>query len=391
MGLTAKDRGASSIGRMTATFRTFFLTGVLAFLASLAGSSAQDEIPIGEYASLTGGSASFGQSSHKGTELAINEINASGGVLGKKLKLITEDDQSQAGQPATIVRKLIAQDKVAAVLGEVASSKSLEAAPICQQNGIPMISPASTNPKVTQVGDHIFRICFIDPFQGTVMSKFAQSKGWKKIAVLTDVKQDYSVGLAECFIKDFTAAGGEIVKEQKYSSGDKDFKPQLTSLKAAKPDAIFVPGYYAEVALIGKQARLLGIKAPLLGGDGWVGDSLLKVAGKSLDGSFFSCHFSADDQSPRVQNFVKAYQAKYGEIPDDMAALGYDSAMILAEAIKRAGTTDSAKLRDAIAATRDHPGITGNITIDPERNASKPAVILTIGQGGFQFVETVAP
>ncbi len=376
---------------MTATFRTFFLTGVLAFLASLAGSSAQDEIPIGEYASLTGGSASFGQSSHKGTELAINEINASGGVLGKKLKLITEDDQSQAGQPATIVRKLIAQDKVAAVLGEVASSKSLEAAPICQQNGIPMISPASTNPKVTQVGDHIFRICFIDPFQGTVMSKFAQSKGWKKIAVLTDVKQDYSVGLAECFIKDFTAAGGEIVKEQKYSSGDKDFKPQLTSLKAAKPDAIFVPGYYAEVALIGKQARLLGIKAPLLGGDGWVGDSLLKVAGKSLDGSFFSCHFSADDQSPRVQNFVKAYQAKYGEIPDDMAALGYDSAMILAEAIKRAGTTDSAKLRDAIAATRDHPGITGNITIDPERNASKPAVILTIGQGGFQFVETVAP
>lgn len=374
-----------------AMFRTFFLASFLALIAAPDGSSAQDEIPIGEYASLTGGSASFGQSSHKGTELAIAEINAAGGVLGKKLRLITEDDQSQAGQPATIVRKLIAQDKVVAVLGEVASSKSLEAAPICQQNQIPMISPASTNPKVTQVGDHIFRICFIDPFQGRVMSKFAQSKGWKKIAVLTDVKQDYSVGLAECFIKDFTAAGGEIVKEQKYSSGDKDFKPQLTSLKAAKPDAIFVPGYYAEVALIGKQARLLGIKAPLLGGDGWVGDSLLKVAGSSLDGSFFSCHFSADDQSPRVQNFVKAYQSKYGEVPDDMAALGYDSAMILAEAIRRAGTTDSGKLRDAIAATKDHPGITGNISIDPERNASKPAVILTIGQGGFQFVETVAP
>jgi len=374
-----------------AMFRTFFLASFLALIAAPDGSSAQDEIPIGEYASLTGGSASFGQSSHKGTELAIAEINAAGGVLGKKLRLITEDDQSQAGQPATIVRKLIAQDKVVAVLGEVASSKSLEAAPICQQNQIPMISPASTNPKVTQVGDHIFRICFIDPFQGRVMSKFAQSKGWKKIAVLTDVKQDYSVGLAECFIKDFTAAGGEIVKEQKYSSGDKDFKPQLTSLKAAKPDAIFVPGYYAEVALIGKQARLLGIKAPLLGGDGWVGDSLLKVAGSSLDGSFFSCHFSADDQSPRVQNFVKAYQSRYGEVPDDMAALGYDSAMILAEAIRRAGTTDSGKLRDAIAATKDHPGITGNISIDPERNASKPAVILTIGQGGFQFVETVAP
>lgn len=352
---------------------------------------AQDEIPIGEFASITGGSASFGQSSHKGTALAIDEINAAGGVLGKKLKLITEDDQSLAGQPATIVRKLISQDKVVAVLGEVASSKSLEAAPICQQNKVPMISPASTNPKVTEVGDYIFRICFIDPFQGTVMSKFALSKGWKKVAVLTDVKQDYSVGLGEFFVKHFTSNGGQIVKDQKYSTGDKDFKAQLTSIKAAKPEAIFVPGYYAEVALIGRQARQLGIKVPLLGGDGWVGDSLLKVAGNALDGSFFSCHFSADDQSPAVQAFVKKYQAKYGAIPDDMAALGYDSAVLLVEAIKRAGGTDGPKLRDAIAATRDHKGITGTITLDDKRNAQKPAVILAIGGGKFAFVETVAP
>jgi branched-chain amino acid transport system substrate-binding protein len=364
----------------------------LAWIAAGSAIFAQDEIVIGEYASLTGGSASFGQSSHKGTALAIDEINAAGGVLGKKLKLVTEDDQSQAGQPATIVRKLIAQDKAVAVLGEVASSKSLEAAPICQQNKIPMISPASTNPKVTEVGDYIFRVCFIDPFQGTVMSKFAQSKGWKNIAVLTDVKQDYSVGLAEFFIKDFKASGGQIVKEQKYSTGDKDFKPQLTSIKAANPDAIFVPGYYAEVSLIAKQARLLGIKAPLLGGDGWVGDSLLKVAGNSLDGSFFSCHFSSDDKSPVVQGFVEKFKAKHnGETPDDMAALGYDSAMILADAIKRAGTTEPEKLRAAIAETKDHQGITGKITLDAQRNANKPAVILTIGNGGFQFVETVAP
>jgi branched-chain amino acid transport system substrate-binding protein len=364
----------------------------LALIAAGSAIFAQDEIVIGEYASLTGGSASFGQSSHKGTALAIDEINAAGGVLGKKLKLVTEDDQSQAGQPATIVRKLIAQDKAVAVLGEVASSKSLEAAPICQQNKIPMISPASTNPKVTEVGDYIFRVCFIDPFQGTVMSKFAQSKGWKNIAVLTDVKQDYSVGLAEFFIKDFKASGGQIVKEQKYSTGDKDFKPQLTSIKAAKPDAIFVPGYYAEVSLIAKQARLLGIKVPLLGGDGWVGDSLLKVAGNALDGSFFSCHFSSDDKSPVVQGFVEKFKAKYnGETPDDMAALGYDSAMILANAIKRAGTTEPEKLRAAIAETKDHQGITGKITLDAQRNANKPAVILTIGNGGFQFVETVAP
>jgi branched-chain amino acid transport system substrate-binding protein len=365
----------------------------LTFATFLAATAvAQDEIKIGEFASLTGGSASFGISSHEGTALAIDEINAAGGLLGKKVKLITEDDQSLAGQPATIARKLISQDKIVALLGEVASSKSLEAAPICQQNKIPMISPASTNPKVTEVGDYIFRVCFIDPFQGTVMAKFALSKGWKNVAVLTDVKQDYSVGLAENFVKAFTAAGGKIVKEQKYSTGDKDFKPQLTSLKAAKPEAIFVPGYYAEVSLIGKQARLLGIKAPLLGGDGWVGDSLLKVAGNSLDGSFFSCHFSADDKSAAVQDFVKKYKAKYnGKTPDDMAALGYDSAMILAEAIKRAGTTESAKLRDAIAATKDHKGITGVITLDAQRNASKPAVILTIGDGGFKFQETVAP
>jgi branched-chain amino acid transport system substrate-binding protein len=361
-------------------------------LFAVASASLAQDIPVGEYASRTGGSASFGVSSHNGTALAIDEVNEAGGVLGRKLKLIAEDDQSQAGQPATIARKLISQDKVVAVLGEVASSKSLEAAPICQQNKIPMISPASTNPKVTEVGDYIFRVCFIDPFQGTVMAKFAASKGWKKIAVLTDVKQDYAVGLAEFFIKGAKANGIEIVKEQKYSTGDKDFKPQLTSLKASKPDAIFVPGYYAEVALIAKQAKLLGIKAPLLGGDGWVGESLLKVAGNALDGSFFSCHFSAEDKAPGVQNFVKKYKAKYGgAVPDDMAALGYDSAMILVDAIKRAGTTDGEKLRDAIATTKDYQGVTGVITLDAQRNAQKPAVILTIGKGGFQFVDTVNP
>ncbi|MEA3187095.1 MAG: branched-chain amino acid transport system substrate-binding protein [Chthoniobacter sp.] len=352
---------------------------------------AQEELKVGEFASLTGGSASFGQSSHKGTALAIDEINNAGGLLGKKVKLITEDDQSQAGQPATIVRKLISGDKVVAVLGEVASSKSLEAAPICQQNKIPMISPASTNPKVTEVGDYVFRVCFIDPFQGTVMAKFAAGKGWKKVAVLTDVKQDYSVGLAQFFKEGVSKGGGEIVKEQSYSTGDKDFKAQLTSIKATKPEAIFVPGYYAEVALIARQARQLGIKAPLLGGDGWVGESLLPVGGAALDGCFFSCHFSADDEAPVVQDFVKKFRAKYNGTPDDMAALGYDSAMILADAIKRADGTDSAKLRDAIAATKDYPAVTGKITLNEQRNATKSAVILGIESGKFKFVESVAP
>lgn len=355
------------------------------------GSDDPNAIKIGEFASLTGGSASFGQSSHKGTALAIEEINAAGGLLGRKVKLITEDDQSTAGQPATIARKLISQDKIVALLGEVASSKSLEAAPICQQNKIPMISPASTNPKVTEVGDYISRVCFIDPFQGTVMSKFALSRGWKKVAVLTDVKQDYAVGLAEFFKKHFAANGGTIVKEQNYSTGDKDFKPQLTSIQAAQADAIFIPGYYGEVSLIARQAKLLGINVPLLGGDGWVGDSLIKVAGNSLDGSFLSCHFSAEDQDEVVQGFVKKFKAKYNETPDDMAALGYDSAMILGEAIKRAGTTDGEKLKDAIAATKEHKGITGVITLDAQRNATKPAVILGIVDQKFKFIEKVAP
>jgi len=369
-----------------------FVPVVLVSAISLAGSAlGADEIKVGEFAALTGGSASFGQSSHRGTEMAFDEINAAGGVLGKKFKLITEDDQSAAGQPATIVRKLISQDKVVTVLGEVRSSATIEAAPICQENKIPLITPAATNPKVTEVGDYISRVCFIDPFQGTVMAKFALSKGWKKVAVLTDVKQDYSVGLAEFFVKAFTAGGGQVVKEQKYSTGDKDFKAQLTSIKVTKPDAIFIPGYYGEVALVARQARLLGIKVPLLGGDGWVGDSLLKVAGNALDGCFFSNHFSEEDQSPLVQGFVKKYEAKYHEKPDAMAALGYDSAGILADAIKRAGTTDGDKLKGAIAATKGFQGVTGSITLDPQRNASKSAVIMAIVNGGFKFEQNVAP
>lgn len=352
---------------------------------------AQDEIKIGEFASLTGGSASFGQGSHKGTALAIDEANVAGGVLGKKINLITEDDQSLSGQPSTIMSKLISRDKVVAVLGEVASSKSLEAAPICQSNKIPMISPASTNPKVTEVGDYIFRVCFIDPFQGTVMAKFALAKGWKKVAILRDVKQDYSVGLADFFKENFTKSGGTVVKDQSYSTGDKDFKAQLTSIKATGPEAIFVPGYYAEVALIAKQARQLGIKVSLLGGDGWVGDSLLKVAGNALDGCFFSNHYSEEDPAPVIQTFVKNYKAKYNETPDAMAALGYDSAKILLDAMQRAGSTDSGKLRDAIAATKNYKGVTGEITLDEHRNATKSAVIMTIGGGGFKFVESVAP
>jgi branched-chain amino acid transport system substrate-binding protein len=350
-------------------------------------------IKVGEFASLTGSEATFGQSSHKGTALAIDDLNAAGGVLGKQIQLLTEDDQSQAGMPATVVRKLISSDGVVAILGEVASSRSLEAAPICQESKIPMISPSSTNPKVTEVGDYIFRVCFLDSFQGTtVLAGFAHNTlKLKSVAVLKDVKSDYSIGLAKFFEEGFSANGGRIVAEQNYSSGDKDFNAQLTSIKAANPDGIFVPGYYTEVGLIALQARQLGITLPLFGGDGWESSVLVQIGGPALNGDYFSTHLAPDEKVSLVQNFVNEFRAKYGETPDSMAALGYDSALILADAIKRAGSTDGAKVRDALATTKDFPGVTGKITIDAGRNASKPAVILTITNGQFQYVETIAP
>jgi len=357
------------------------------------GDSGGGTIKIGEFASLTGKEAAFGQSSHKGTQLAIEEVNASGGVLGRKLEHIFEDNQSKAGESATVVQKLISRDKVIAVLGEVASGRSLEAAPLCQANHIPMISPSSTNPKVTEMGDYIFRVCFIDPFQGTVMATFAKKTlKVRSVAVLTDVAAPYSVGLAQYFKEKFSADGGNIVLEQKYNSGDKDFNAQLTAIKAANPEGIFVPGYYTEAGLIVLQARKLGFTGPVFGGDGWEAPELIQIAGPSLEGTYYSTHYSPEDKSATVQDFVKRFKERFkGEVPDAMAALGYDSAMVLVDAIKRAGTTDGPKLRDAIAATKEFVGVTGKTALDEHRNANKPAVVITIKDGQFKYVETISP
>jgi branched-chain amino acid transport system substrate-binding protein len=353
-----------------------------------------DKIVIGEFASLTGKEAAFGQSSHKGTELAVEELNKAGGVLGKKLEHLVEDNRSQAGESATIVKKFISRDKVVAVLGEVASGRSLEAAPICQQAGVPMVSPSSTNPKVTEVGDFVFRVCFTDPFQGKLMADFAaKTLKVKKVAILSDVASAYSVGLAEFFRQGFGATGGQIVVEQKFSGGDKDFKAQLTAIKAAGAEAIFVPGYYNEAGLIVAQARQLGINVPLFGGDGWEAPELIQIAGgQALENTFYSTHYSPESTDPKVQAFVKAFQGKFnGEVPDAMAALGYDSAMVLADAIKRAGSTEGAKVRDALAATKDFPCVTGKTTLDAKRDASKSAVIITVKEGKFKYLQTVEP
>ena len=357
------------------------------------GTATSEPIKVGEFASLTGKEAAFGQSSHKGTALAIEEINAAGGVLGRKIQHVFEDNQSKAGESATIVKKLISRDKVVAMLGEVASGRSLEAAPICQQNKIPMISPSSTNPKVTEVGDFIFRVCFIDPFQGTVMATFAQKTlKAKNVAVLTDVAAPYSMGLAQFFKETFVKNGGTITAEQKYIGGDKDFKAQLTAIKAANPDAIFVPGYYTDAGLVVLQARQLGINVPLFGGDGWEAPELIQIGGKALEGCYYSTHYSSEDKSEAVKNFVKKFKAKFNnEVPDAMAALGYDSVYVLADAIKRAGSTDGQKVRDALAATKDFSGVTGKTALDAQRNANKAAVVMTVKNGAFQYVETVSP
>ncbi|MGI8438325.1 MAG: ABC transporter substrate-binding protein [Chthoniobacterales bacterium] len=369
------------------TFLGLLLAGTLA-------ASAQ-EILVGQYASLTGSEATFGINSSNGVALALEEVNSHGGVLGgKKIRIITEDDQSKPGQPSAAVKKLISSDKVVAVIGEIASSRSLEAAPICQAAKVPMISPGATNPGVTEVGDYIFRVCFIDPFQGTVMAKFAlDNLKAKKVAILTDVRNDYSVGLTKYFKDYFTSHGGQVVMERSFSGGgtDRDFKAQLTAIKTTQPDAIFVPGYYTEAGLIAKQARSLGIKVPLLGGDGWDSPKLSEIGGSAIEGSYFSTHFSPKDTNPKVQDFVKRYQAKYHELPDGMAPLGYDAMMVLAQAMNTAGSTDGAKVRDALAAIKDFDGVTGKITIDPKRNATKAAVVLKVNAKGNDFVASVAP
>jgi branched-chain amino acid transport system substrate-binding protein len=350
-------------------------------------------IPVGAYLSKTGDDATFGQDSENGIELALDKIKESGGINGKQIDLKVENDESATDKAASVVQKLITEDKVVAVIGEVASSRSLAAAPICQSNKVPMISPSSTNVKVTQQGDYIFRVCFIDPFQGYVAAKFAAGDKLhaKTAALFTDNASAYSIDFANEFKKDFTQMGGTIVAEASYASSDTDFKGQLTKFQAANPDVILIPGYYKSVGAIGKQARELGIKSTLLGGDGWDSQDLFVTGGDSLEGSYFSDHMDINSSDPTVSAFRDAFQKKYGadHKPGSLTALAYDATMILADAMKRAKTLDGPGIRDALAQTKDFKGVTGNITINADRNADKPAVILTVKDHGFQYVETI--
>ncbi len=351
------------------------------------------EILVGEYGSLTGPQATFGQSTHNGIMMAVDEVNAAGGINGRKIKVLTEDDQSKQEEAANAVTKLISQQNVVAVLGEVASSASMAAGPICQANKTPMITPSSTNEKVTKIGDYIFRMCFIDNYQGPVMAQFAlQDLKSKRGAILTDVKNDYSTGLTAVIEETYQKAGIPIVAKQSYSNGDSDFRAQLTSVKAAKPDVIFIPGYYTDVGQIVSQARDLGIDVPFVGGDGWESPKLLEIGGKALNGCFYANHYFYGDPIPKVHEFVEKYKGRYGQTPDALAALGYDAAHLLADALKRAKSPKGADLRDAIAATQGLNGVTGLITLGPDRNPiNKKIVIEEVKNGQLTLRKTIDP
>ena len=352
-----------------------------------------NEIPVGEYGSMTGLQATFGQSTHNGILMAADEINSAGGVKGKKIKVISEDDQSKQEEAANTVTKLISGNNVVAIIGEVASSNSLAAAPIAQANKVPMISPSSTNPEVTKKGDYIFRMCYIDPYQGKALANFAiNDLKVKRAAILRDVKSDYSMGLSQFFKDEFTRLGGKIVGDQSYSNGDSDFKAQLTTIKQTSPQIIFVPGYYNDVGQIAIQLRDLGMQQPLVGGDGWESPKLFEIGGKALDGCFYSNHYHSDDPAPEVRSFVEKFKERYGAKPDALAALGYDSMKVLADAMNRAPKLDTKDIRDAIATTKGYVGVTGIINMGADRNPiDKKLVVLEIRNNATTLRSTVDP
>jgi branched-chain amino acid transport system substrate-binding protein len=354
-----------------------------------------DAVVIGEYGSMTGSEAVFGQSTDNGVRMAVEELNGQGGIGGKPIKLVAYDDQGRTSEVGTAVTRLVTRDQVLAVIGEVASSLSIAGGQICQRHHTPMVSPSSTNPKVTEQGDYIFRVCFIDPFQGYVMAKFAlmpkdggkdaHGLGIHRVAILVDQRQAYSQGLARDFESALVRLGGQVPIKVTYQGGDQDFSAQLTQIKNAAPEAIYVPGYYTDIANIAKQARGIGIppSVPLLGGDGW--ESVQQIGGDSIDGSYYSNHYAPEDPRPEVQRFVSRYKEKFGRTPDSLAALGYDSMMLIADAAKRGQAVprptlaeERSALREALAKTDGFTGVAGKISMDADRNAHKPAVVLRI-------------
>jgi len=348
-------------------------------------------IPVGAFLPLSGSLAAFGQAAVEGIKLAVSQINAGGGLGGRPVHLILRDTNSKGSEAARIVRELVAGDKAVALIGEIASENSLQAAPVAAELGIPMISPGSTHADVTKAGPGIFRVCYVDPFQGRVMSKFAMSIGVTKAAILFDPDDPYSASLARGFEEDFLARGGTISAKETCARGASDFAAQLESIKAKQPEVVFLPVYFAQAATIIKQARPLGIDQPFIGADGWESPEFLKIGGQAVNNTYFASHFSAGEPSERTRTFVNSFNTEYGHEPLALAALGYDAMNFLADGIRRAAGTDPAALEKALAATKAFPGVTGTITLDADRNPAKPAIVVRVDAGKFNYLETVAP
>jgi branched-chain amino acid transport system substrate-binding protein len=357
---------------------------------SVACARPDDTIKVGYYGSMTGKEATFGQSTYNGVKIALDEINKGGGLNGKKLEVIQYDDKGDSKEAGSAVTRLIDSDHCVAVLGEVASSLSIAGGNVCETKHVPMISPSSTNPRVTIGKEYVFRVCFIDPFQAAAIAKFTTANlGLKKAAILYDQTQAYSKGLRDDFTKSFKKMGGEIVADQPYNGGDSDFSAQLTTIKAANAQIIFVPGYYTEGGNIAIQARKLGVTIPLIGGDGWDSSQLTAIGGASIEGCYYSNH-SAPDQ-PNMKDFVTKYKAQFNATPDALGGLGYDAMMVLFDSMKRAKSLEGKDLSKAISETRDLKGVTGSISIDKDHNAQKGVVIVQIKGGAPVFVAAVDP
>lgn len=358
-----------------------------------AEAKSENEILIGAVFAMTGPIASYGQESVNGIKMALDEVNKTL-VNGKTIKLIVEDNKGEPVESANAVRKLIDINKVDLVLGSVASSNTLASSPIAQAAKVPLLTPASTNEKVTMTGDYIFRTCFTDNFQGVVMAKFAfNTLSKRKAAIIVDNSSDYSKGLQKVFKEEFGTLGGAVIQDNfTYTQKDTDFRSLLTKVKRANPDVIFLPGYYSEVGLILKQARQMGMEMPILGGDGWDSPKLQELAGpQGIKGNYISSHFSPDDADPKVQKFVKDYMERFNEKPGAMAALGFDAMLVVADAIKRAGSNNASDIQKALATTVAFEGVTGSITIDANRNAQKSAVVLETTATGNVFNQKVSP
>ena len=357
------------------------------------------DIKIGVVYELTGNTASFGTAANNGTKLAFKEINAAGGVLGKQITIVSADNKGEPSESANAMTKVISQDKVVAIVGFTTSSNGIAGSAVNEANKIPFVAAATTNPKVTvneatgKAKPYTFRVCFIDPFQGTVGANFVLKElKLKKAVVMIDNSSDYSKGLAKFFKEAYTKGGGVIAGEEAYLQKDKDFKAILTKIKSLSPEVIYLPGYYEEVGMIAKQAREMGITVPIVGGDGWDSPKLVEIGSAvGMNNTFFTNHYSPEDSSPASKKFVDAFKKEYGVMPDAMAVLGYDAAYVMADAIKRAGAADPAKIQAALAATKDFPAVTGATTLNENHDAVKSAVIIEMKDGKMVYKTTVKP